>query len=100
METISRAEHLPIRTTPRNKKTLAEAARLRNMSVSQFLLQLDLPVAEEILAKHQVAERAEVQTIFNLDAQAWSEFARLLDGPPRELPGLKKLLASKPVWEA
>jgi len=40
-----------------------------------------------------------VQTLFRLDALAWAEFLRLLDEPPQELPALKKLLQSKPVWE-
>jgi uncharacterized protein (DUF1778 family) len=90
---------------------LTQAARLKNQSVSQFLLQLALPVAEEIVKTHiqeagaqetalKLQAGAEVQTVFPLNAQAWEEFQWLLDAPPRELPELKKLLRSKPVWES
>jgi uncharacterized protein (DUF1778 family) len=94
-----KAEHLHIRASGRDKKTLAQAARLQNQSVSQFLLQLALPVAEEIVESHARESAPEVQTVFTLNDEAWDEFTRLLDAPPRELPELKKLLASHPVWE-
>ncbi len=94
-----KAEHLHIRASERDKKTLSQAAQLKNLSISQFLLQLALPVAEEIL-KTQAPEMDEVQTVFALEDAAWQEFNRLLDAPPRELPELQKLLASRPIWEA
>ena len=94
-QTIQKAEHLHIRASERDKQTLSQAARIKNLSISQFVLQLALPVAEEILS----AEAPEMQTVFALDATAWAEFTKLLDAPPRELPALKKLLQSQPVWE-
>lgn len=97
--TAAKAEHLHIRASQRDKQTLSQAARLKNLSISQFLLQSALPVAEEIL-KSEGAEVQEVQTVFRLDAGAWAEFTALLDAPPRALPELKKLLASRPVWES
>lgn len=96
MQTVAKAEHLHIRASERDKETLSRAARLKNMSISQFLLQSALPVAEEILK----SDGPEVQTVFHLDAEAWSEFTALLDAPPRALPELKQLLASRPVWES
>lgn len=96
MQTLAKAEHLHIRASERDKETLSRAARLKNLSISQFLLQLALPVAEEILK----SEGPDVQTVFHLDPKAWAEFAQLLDAPPRALPELKQLLASRPVWES
>ncbi len=96
MQTLSKAEHLHVRASERDKQTLSRAARLKNLSISQFLLQSALPVAEEILK----SEEPEIQTVFRLDAGAWAEFTQLLDAPPRALPELKKLLASQPVWES
>lgn len=98
-ENNSKAEHLHIRASEQDKKTLAQAARIKNLSISQFLLQTTLPIAEEIV-KTEAPELGDVQTVFALDEQAWQEFNRLLDAPPRQLPALKKLLLSKPVWEA
>jgi hypothetical protein len=34
-----------------------------------------------------------------LNAEQWAEFNRLLDAPPQENPGLRKLLAGKAPWD-
>jgi uncharacterized protein (DUF1778 family) len=39
------------------------------------------------------------QRHFVLDAEQWAAFQAALDAPPRVLPGLKRLLARKPIWE-
>lgn len=95
-ENTQKAEHLHIRASEQDKKTLAQAARIKNLSISQFLLQTTLPVAQEIVK----IEGPDVQTVFHLDPEAWAEFTQLLDAPPRALPELKQLLASRPVWES
>ena len=94
-----KAEHLHIRASERDKKTLAQAARIKNLSISQFLLQTTLPIAEEIV-KTEAPAMEDVQTVFALEEDAWQAFNRLLDAPPRPLPALQKLLLSKPVWES
>ena len=38
--------------------------------------------------------------VFTLDAERWDAFMAALDNPPKDNPGLRKLLAHKPVWEA
>lgn len=90
-----KAEHLHIRASERDKATLAQAALAKNMSVSQFILQTAVPVAEEIV-KQGVGD---VQTLFRLDAGAWKEFNRLLDAPARDIPELRELLSGKAPWE-
>ena len=90
-----RAEHLHIRTSEREKAILSQAAQSQKMSVSQFILRTTLPIAEEILN----SEVGNIQTLFRLDPDAWSEFNRLLDAPPRENPELRSLLRSKAPWE-
>ena len=90
-----KAEHLHIRASEKDKATLALAAQVRKMSVSQFILQTSVPVAEEIVKN----ETGEVQTLFKLDAKAWDEFNRLLDAPARDIPELRKLLQTKAPWE-
>ena len=74
---------------------LAQAARAKNMSVSQFILHTSVPIAEEIVR----SDAGNVNTLFRLDADAWEEFSRLLDAPVREIPELRELLASKAPWE-
>ena len=74
---------------------LAQAAQAKNMSLSQFILHISVPIAEEIVR----SEVSDVQTIFRLDAEAWEEFNRLLDAPAREIPELRELFALKPPWE-
>lgn len=95
-----KAEHLHIRASEPDKQTLAQAAQLKNLSVSQFLLQAALPVAEAIVQEARESQAAELRTLFTLDSVAWKEFTRLLDAPTRDLPAIKKLLETKPVWES
>jgi uncharacterized protein (DUF1778 family) len=90
-----KAEHLHIRASEREKSTLARAAMLKNMSVSQFVLNTAVPVAEEIVKSDAGAET----NLFRLDADGWAEFNRLLDAPTREIPALRKLLAERAPWE-
>ena len=97
--TLRKGKHLHIRASEQDKTTLARAAQIRKLSISQFLLQSALPLAEEIV-KTEAPELGDVQTVFALEEEAWQEFNRLLDSPPRALPELQKLLSSKPVWES
>lgn len=90
-----KAEHLHIRASDQEKSAIAQAASLKNMSVSQFVLQTTVPLAQEIVR----SDVGTVQTVFRLGPEDWEAFNRLLDSPVRELPELKKLLASKAPWE-
>jgi uncharacterized protein (DUF1778 family) len=90
-----KAEHLHIRASELEKATLARAAQAKNMSVSQFVLQTAMPIAEEIVSK----DAGSVQTLFHLNAKDWAEFNRLLDAPTREIPELRGLLLAKAPWE-
>lgn len=91
----SKAQHLHVRTSEKEKATLSRAAKAKNMTVSQFVLQASLPLAEEIVNQ----ENATVQTLFRLSPADWEEFNRLLDEPAREIPELRELLASSAPWE-
>jgi uncharacterized protein (DUF1778 family) len=91
----SKAQHLHVRTSELEKETLSRAAKVKNMTVSQFVLQASLPLAEEIVNQ----ENATVQTLFRLSAKDWDEFNRLLDEPAREIPELRELLATSAPWE-
>ena len=75
-----------IRTTPRDKDLVVQAAQIARMSTSQFVMQAAVRSAEEILAD---------QTRFVLSPDKWDAFVEALDRPAREIPGLKKAI-SKP----
>jgi len=85
-----KAEQLHIRTSEFQKSKLAEAARVQNMNVSQFVLQASLKAADDILAE---------QTRIVLEPAAFAEFCRLLDEPPVVLPKLKEQLAKGSVFK-
>lgn len=38
------------------------------------------------------------QTTFYVDADTFRQFCELLDAPPKENPGLARLMALTPVW--
>ncbi len=89
-ETIeSRSERVDLRMTPAAKRTLQQAAAVANKTVSEFLLDSSLTAAFETLADRRV---------FQLDDKRWSAFMSALARPPKDNPGLRRLLAHKPAW--
>jgi uncharacterized protein (DUF1778 family) len=75
--------------TPAAKSLLEQAAKARHKTVSEFVLDQSLTAAEETLADRR---------LFLLNDEQWAEFNRLLDAPPQDNPGLRKLAAVKPRW--
>jgi uncharacterized protein (DUF1778 family) len=88
--TEARSERVDLRMTPEAKRTLQQAAAVLNKTVSEFLLDSGLNAALDALADRRV---------FQLDAKRWNEFMKALTRPPKDNPGLRKLLAHKPAWE-
>jgi uncharacterized protein (DUF1778 family) len=60
---------------PEAKRTLQQAAAVTNKTVSEFLLDS------------------------GLNDKAWKAFMKELERPPKDNPGLRKLLGHKPIWE-
>jgi uncharacterized protein (DUF1778 family) len=87
--THPKSVRLSLRLTPAAKSLLEKAAAVRHKSVSEFVLDQSLTAAEETLADRRH---------FILNAEQWAEFNRLLDAPPRDMPGLRKLAARKAPW--
>ena len=85
-----RSERVDLRMTPDAKRTLQRAAAVSNKTVTEFLVDAGLNAAFDALADRRV---------FQLDAKRWKAFMAALDNPPKDNPGLRKLLAHKPVWE-
>jgi uncharacterized protein (DUF1778 family) len=85
-----KAEQLHIRASEFQKSKLAEAARMKNMNVSQFVLQASLEAADDILAD---------QTRIVLSPAAFAEFCRLLDEAPAVLPKLQEQLEKGSIFK-
>ena len=90
MHTHVKAEVLNIRASAPQKALLAEAARLRNMNVSQFVLSRSLDAAGEILAE---------QALVRLAENDYNRFISRLEEPPRDLPKLRELFSKPSVLE-
>jgi len=80
--TAPKENRLSIRTSDSEKKLLTEAARVRHMNMSQFVLQTSLDAAREILID---------QTEFRLPPEQWAAFCARLDEPARVIPELRDL---------
>jgi len=87
----ARSERVDLRMTPAAKRTLQQAAAVANKTVSEFLLDASLTAAFDALADRRV---------FQLDNKRWNAFMTALARPPKNNPGLRRLLAHKPAWEA
>ncbi|MDD5273627.1 MAG: DUF1778 domain-containing protein [Methylovulum sp.] len=90
IETEPKSERIDIRTTPRVKRTLQDAASVTSKTVSEFLLDSALTRAAEVLADRR---------LFLLDDDQWEEFMTALDAPPPPMPRLEKLLREPSVLE-
>jgi len=89
--TDTRSERVDLRMTPAAKRTLQQAAAVKNKTLSEFLLDTGLNAAFDALADRRV---------FQLDAATWDRFMVALSRSPKGNPRLRKLLARKPQWKA
>jgi len=85
------SERLNLRLTPAVKTLLRRAAKLRQYSLTDFVVRSSQDAAEAVLAE---------QTRFVLPKAQWLAFHAALDAPAREIPELKRLLTKPSVFEA
>ena len=86
----SRSERVDLRMTPAAKRTLQRAAAVSNKTLTEFLLDTGLNAAFDTLADRRV---------FLVDKKRWDAFMRALSKPPKDNPGLRKLLARRSRWD-
>jgi uncharacterized protein (DUF1778 family) len=67
-----------------------QAASARHQNLTEFVLEAALDEAERVLAD---------RSRFVLAEESWNEFARLLERPVRDNPGLAMLFAKPSVFE-
>ena len=90
MAGIQKAEQLNIRASAAQKARLAEAARLQNMNVSQFVLTNSLAAAEEIISNDRLVR---------VSTEEYDWLLAKMEGPPRDLPELRRLLNEPSVFD-
>ena len=66
------------------------AAKQRGMSRNAYILETMTEKNDEVFLD---------KVLFELTEEQWDDVNRLLDSPPKENPGLVKLLSRKPCWE-
>ncbi len=86
----AKSARIDLRMTPAAKALLEHAAAAKHKTVSEFMLDHALAAAEQTLADRR---------LFLVNDEQWAEFNRLLDAPPEDNPGLRRLAAIKPRWE-
>lgn len=91
MAISQKAEQLNIRTSAAQKAKLAEAARLQNMNVSQFVLSKSLDAAEEVIADQRLIR-------VSLDEYEW--LLAKLEDTPKDIPALRELFSKPSVFES
>jgi uncharacterized protein (DUF1778 family) len=79
-----------LRIAPTVKERIRKAAKLRQFTLTDFIIRSSQDAAEAVLAE---------QTRFVLPEGQWRAFNAALDAPARELPGLGRLLAEPSVFE-
>ena len=77
---------LQLRISSKQKLLLSQAAKLRNMTLSGFVLERAFSAAEELLFD---------QLHFLLDQSKWEAFCQAIDEPVNAIPNLSKLLNEK-----
>jgi len=89
MATATAQIHL--RTPPKTKSLLALAAELSGASnLTDYILRAAVERAQTDLSSQQT---------FALKKGPWSEFAKRLDAPAKDLPKLRKLLTEPDVFD-
>jgi uncharacterized protein (DUF1778 family) len=81
---------LTIRTTKRERSLIDQAAEKRGMSRTEFMLASACNEAQNVLLD---------TCYFGLDKKAFKAFCDLLDAPPQNPEGLRRLLKTKAPWE-
>jgi len=80
-----------VRASATQKRIIAEAARIRETTISDFMLEQSLTAAQQVIAD---------QVQFRLPKKQWKQFCDALDAPPKTVPALRKLLTKPRLFSA
>jgi len=79
-----------IRASTLQKKVISEAARIQQVTMSEFVLEQAFLAAQQLIAD---------QTHFSLPPKQWKAFCEALDEPPKSIPALRRLLTKPGVFD-
>jgi uncharacterized protein (DUF1778 family) len=85
-----KASRVNLRVVPYQKDVITRAARIRQTTVSNFILERSYKAAQQVLAD---------QVHFSLSEDRWRAFCTALDAPPREIPALRRLLTEPGAFD-
>ena len=85
-----RSDKLDIRISPEAKRVLQEAARERQTTISQFVIDSALSTAHDVLAE---------RTRIGLSSEQWTAFMAALDAPPQRHPRMERLLKEPTILD-
>ena len=88
---VQKDSRLSIRASEHKKSIIARAARIRNTTLSEFVVENAYQTAQEVIAE---------QTQFALGKREWKAFCEALDAPPKSVPAIRKLLMTPSVFDA
>jgi uncharacterized protein (DUF1778 family) len=79
-----------LRALPEQRDLIDQAAQLLGKNRSDFMLEAACERARAVMLD---------QVFFNLDAERYREFTRMLDAPATPNAGLERLMAVKAPWK-
>jgi uncharacterized protein (DUF1778 family) len=85
------AETINLRASRKQKALIDRAAQSLGRSRSDFMLDTACREAEAVLLDRRY---------FELPAAAFKRFTEFLDSPPKDNPGLRRLLQTKAPWDS
>ncbi len=86
-----KALRFSIRASATQKRVIAAAARIKDTTISDFVLEQSLTAAQQVIAD---------QVQFRLPKKQWKKFCDALDAPPKTIPALRRLLTKPGLFDA
>lgn len=90
MSQSANSASVSIRLNAQQRRVIAQAAKVLNVSVKSFVLKSAYDDAQAILAE---------QASFPLPPAKWEQFVAALDAPPKDIPELRRLLNEPGVFD-
>lgn len=81
---------LNIRISSQQKDVIVRAAKIKQVSISDFIIDNAYEKANEVIAE---------ETNIVMPPEQWEAFCEALDSPPKRIPALAKLLNSASVFD-
>ena len=89
--TTQKESRFSIRASAVQKKVIAQAARIKETTMSEFVLEQSLVAAQQVIAD---------QAQFTLPKKQWQAFCAALDAKPQSIPALRRLLIEPGIFDA